>query len=296
MNNVTVDSVNAKFDSFLVLQAGVVVWVTDSSFTNTNWYEEGSVLFAGTKLTHTTITNTIFENNTALLGGVMFIEQQSVVNWTNWTFNNNFAVEGGVIAVSTDGYFIFEQSQFTNNFAIAGLVVNIFISAIESRLVTSTITNNIFVDSGLILSEINNNCSLLWFISNDFKIYLQNNTEVLDVFESTYAITSIFGNIKAIQTNVSEQDQFVNAYSSTVSLEQVNIQNVNLTDPVIKASLSVVNGSSIIVNSVSNLGNSSSPFISCSIDSTINLNSLNYTKSEASMFLLTNVTGQIQNI
>ena len=36
MNNVTVDSVNAKFDSFLILQAGAVVSVTDSSFTNMN--------------------------------------------------------------------------------------------------------------------------------------------------------------------------------------------------------------------------------------------------------------------
>ena len=63
--------------------------------------------------------------------------------------------------MSTDGYFIFEQFQFTNNFSIAGLVVNIFISAIESRLVTSTITKHIFVDSGLTLSEINNDCSLL---------------------------------------------------------------------------------------------------------------------------------------
>ena len=119
------------------------------------------MLFAGTELTQTTIANTLFENNTALLGGVIFVEQQSVVNCLNCTFNNNFAVEGGVVAVSNDGYFVFEQSQFTNNYAIAGLVVNIFISAIESKIVTSSITNNIFVDSGLILSEINDSCNLL---------------------------------------------------------------------------------------------------------------------------------------
>ena len=36
MSNVTVDNVNAKFDSFLILQTGAVVSVTDSIFTNIN--------------------------------------------------------------------------------------------------------------------------------------------------------------------------------------------------------------------------------------------------------------------
>ena len=125
---------------------------------------------------------------------------------------------------------------------------------------------------------------------------MQNNTEVLDVVYSTYAIKSIIGNIKIMQTNVSEQDQFADAYSSTVMLDQVNIQNVTFTDPVIKVSLSVLNGSSIIVNNVTNPNNNLNPLISCSIDSSIDINSLNYSQSHASMFLLNNVTGKIQNV
>ena len=119
---------------------------------------------------------------------------------------------------------------------------------------------------------------------------------MLDVVYSTYAIKSIIGNIKIMQTNVSEQDQFADAYSSTVMLDQVNIQNVTFTDPVIKVSLSVLNGSSIIVNNVTNPNNSLNPLISCSIDSSIDINSLNYSQSYASMFLLNNVTGKIQNV
>ena len=119
---------------------------------------------------------------------------------------------------------------------------------------------------------------------------------MLDVVYSTYAIKSIIGNIKIMQTNVSEQDQFADAYSSTVMLDQVNIQNVTFTDPVIKVSLSVLNGSSIIVNNVTNPDDSLNPFISCSIDSNIDINSLNYSQSHASMFLLNNVTGKIQNV
>ena len=119
---------------------------------------------------------------------------------------------------------------------------------------------------------------------------------MLDVVYSTYAIKSIIGNIKIMQTNVSEQDQFADAYSSTVMLDQVNIQNVAFTDPVIKVSLSVLNGSSIIVNNVTNSDGSLNSFISCSIDSNIDINSLNYSQSRASMFLLNNVTGKIQNV
>ena len=157
MSNITVDNINSQFDSFIALQTGAVLSISNSSFTNTNCYEAGSVLFAGTQLTLTTIMNTIFENNTALLGGVMYIEQQSVVNCINCTFTNNFAVEGGVVATSDDGYFVFSSSNFTNNLAIVGLVANMFLSNTESSISSSLITNNKFVDSTTVTSEITDN-------------------------------------------------------------------------------------------------------------------------------------------
>ena len=113
------------------------------------------MLFAGTELTQATISNTIFENNTAVLGGVMFIEQQSVVTCMNCTFTNNFAVEGGVVATFDNGYFIFNDSIFTNNYAIAGLVANMYSSSTESTIAYSQITNNQFVDSVTVTDEIN---------------------------------------------------------------------------------------------------------------------------------------------
>ena len=112
---------------------------------NVHCYEEGSVLFAGAELTTTTIANTVFENNTAVLGGVMFIEQQSVVNWKNCTFTNNLAVEGGVVATADDGYFIFSNSTFRDNIGTAGLIANIFLSNSEASFVGWTISMNVFV-------------------------------------------------------------------------------------------------------------------------------------------------------
>ena len=161
MTNITVDYINSQFDSFITLQTGAIVSISDSSFTNTNCYEEGSVLFAGTEYTQTTIENTIFENNTALLGAVMFIEQQSVVICVNCTFFNNFAVEGGVVAAFDNGYFIFNESMFDNNIAISGLVAYVFSSVSESSIVASNITKNRFVSSSFIMNEITGTCSIL---------------------------------------------------------------------------------------------------------------------------------------
>ena len=85
---------------------------------------------------------------------------------------------------------------------------------------------------------------------------------VLDVVESSYAVKSTIGTISIVQVNVYKQDQLIDAYSSTVVLDNTIIENVTFTESVIKASLSVLNGSVITVKSIKNLDNSTSPLIS----------------------------------
>ena len=296
MSNITVSNVNAQFGSFIVLQTGATVSISDSNFANINCYEEGSVLFAGTKLTQTTIVNTIFENNTALLGSVMYIEQQSVVSCNNWTFTNNFAVEGGVIATSDNGYFKLSDCYFGNNIAIAGLIVSIYNSATESSIISSTIMSNIFTSYEQVISEISSNCNFLWFISDDFKSFLSSNTEMLNVIESSYSIKSIISNLNILQTQVYEQNQFVDAYSSTVVMNSVNITNITFTQSVIKISLSTLNVSDIIVANVDNPSNSRNSFLSCSIDSSIYIDGIDYSQSQASLMLLNNAIGKVNKL
>ena len=296
MRNISVDNVNALFDSFIKLQTGAIMSISDSRFVNINWYEEGSVLFAGTELTQTTIVNTKFENNTALLGGVMYIEQQSVVNCDNWTFTNNFAVEGGVVATSDNGYFIFSDCYFSTNIAIAGLIVNVYNSATKSSIISSTITSNFFTSYEQVISEISVNCDFLWFISDDFKSFLSSNTEVLNVIESSYPIKSIISNLNISQTQVYEQNQFIDAYSSTVVMTSVNITNITFTQSVIKTSLSTVNGSNIVATNVDNPNDSRNSFISCSTNSSVYIDVFNYSQSQASLILLNNATGKVDRL
>ena len=133
-------------------------------------------------------------------------------------------------------------------------------------------------------------------MSDSFKTFIRNNIAVLDVVESSYAVKSTIGTITIAHVNVYKQDQLIDAYSSTVVLDSTVIENVTFTESVIKTSLSVLNGSEITVRNIENPSNSTSTFISCSTESTINIDGLNYTTSQASMMLLNNVTGAINKV
>ena len=199
------------------------------------------------------------------------------------------------MAVFDDGYFIFNESVFTNNIAISGLVANMFNSARESIIMHSNISNNQFVDSATVISEINGDCTILCF-STDFNTFLSNHTAALQVIESSYALKSIISNFNVTQVDVYQQNQFVDAYLSTVVLHTVNITNLTFTQSVIKSSLSTLNGSDIIINDVDNPSSSLNSFISCSTDSSIYIDSLDYTQSQAPLMLLFNVTGLIDKL
>ena len=133
-------------------------------------------------------------------------------------------------------------------------------------------------------------------MSDSFKTFIRSNIAVLDVVESSYAVKSTIGTITIAHVNVYKQDQLIDAYSSTVVLDSTAIENVTFTESVIKTSLSVLNGSEITVRNIENPSNSTSTFISCSTESTINIDGLNYTSSQASMMLLNNVTGAINKV
>ena len=199
------------------------------------------------------------------------------------------------MAAFDDGYFIFNESVFTNNVAISGLVANMFNSAKESSILQSNISNNQFVNSATVISEINGDCTILCF-SADFKTFLSNHTTSLQVIESSYALKSIISNFNVTQVDVYQQNQFVDAYLSTVVLHTVNITNLTFTQSVIKSSLSTLNGSDIIITNVDNPTSSLNSLISCSSDSSIYINNLDYTQSQAPLMLLFNVTGLIDKL
>ena len=83
MSNIDADNINSEYGSFIVLNTGADLTIVDSQFTNMNSYEQGSVIFSGYELTNTVIQNTVFENNTAISGGAIYVEQRSSVECHN---------------------------------------------------------------------------------------------------------------------------------------------------------------------------------------------------------------------
>ena len=128
------------------------------------------------------------------------------------------------------------------------------------------------------------------------KAFLQNNTSKLDVAESSYAIKSILGSIKMEQISLHEQDQYVDAYSSTIALDTNTIENLTFTEPVIKVALSSLNVSKMVFTDINNPSNSSNAFISCTTNTTISFNNLTSVSNQESLLLLNNATGVIENV
>ena len=79
-------------------------------------------------------------------------------------------------------------------------------------------------------------------------------------------------------------------------MDNLNITNIIIEQPIIKASLSTLNGSNILISNVDNPNNSTSTIISCTTDSSISIENLDYSMSEASLMLLNNVTGRINKV
>ena len=75
-----------------------------------------------------------------------------------------------------------------------------------------------------------------------------------------------------------------------------NITNITLTQSVIKTSISSLILSDSAITNVINPNNNIQTFISCSTDSLIHVNGLNYSQSQASLMLLNNVTGVVDRL
>ena len=76
---------NASFEtqSLLTLSEGVYLQIQKCTFANISTLRDGAILTAGYQKTQTNITDTVFQNNTAINAALFNIESESVVRCTN---------------------------------------------------------------------------------------------------------------------------------------------------------------------------------------------------------------------
>jgi hypothetical protein len=296
LENITAEYINSGFGSLIKMEEKSHLTVLSSKFNNIFWFEEGSVIYIGSPLTETEIYDTQFYNNSALTGGVIYVQEESSVLCQNWTFFNNFGIEGGVIATADNGFFAIKDSLIFNNFAISGSVTNIYNSAKESVLSGTTFYNNFYLSSDEVLSEISGGWAQLWFLSSKFKEYLTQNSAFLGVKKSQYLIKSAIGNIKISECQVSNQGEFLDAFSSTIKMENTIISNFELSSVLVKFSLSHLEANNVNISSVSSLNNYEPYLFSGSTESSVNITEITYQNGTGSLLNFNSVSGNVSDL
>ena len=119
---------------------------------------EGAVINAGTRQTVTLVTNTDFINNTAIKGGVLNVEDESVVKCVDCVFANNFASVSGVARVIENGHYEIYSSQIYKSYASQSPISEMFDSVFASVIGNTTMYNNIALTEQEIIKELNDSC------------------------------------------------------------------------------------------------------------------------------------------
>ena len=161
MLNVTVDNVQQDSQSFINVEEGGRLFISGSQFSNMYIYSDGGVISGGPKGTIITITNSLFQNNSAQNGGVFDAKEESVIKCYYCNITQNFGITSGVVNVAQNGYFEFYDSNIYNNYANSNPVSQLFDSAPISIISNCKIYQNQALTKSQINTEFNTICSLL---------------------------------------------------------------------------------------------------------------------------------------
>ena len=188
--NMTATNCNSNTQSFMTATTGSVISVYNSSFVNNCNYMNGAVASAEALSASISFYNSVFQNNTAVKGAVFNVDNQGYISWTNCTIQNNFAIQSGVIQASNDGYFGIYSSVVSNNYAFTVPIGELFLASVTSIISNWTISNNVVLTSNFIVSQLTK-CDLLWFMLNDFKTFISQNTQLINTASTQYGSTAI---------------------------------------------------------------------------------------------------------
>ena len=142
--NVTFKDNKANFGGAIVSHN--IITITDSTFINNSANNGGAL--ANTNYATATITNTLFQDNSAVtMGGAIYNEHQSEMTIDNGTFIANTANNGGAID-NDQATLSIEKSLFEENVCLdyAGAIYNRFYA-------TLTVKNNLFINNQAIEDE-----------------------------------------------------------------------------------------------------------------------------------------------
>ena len=128
--------------------------ISDSSFTNIDTFESGAIINGRFQDSTVDVYNCVFQNNSAVSGGIAFVSEESVIRFYDSTIQNNFAIRSGVIQASTNGEFVFDNCTIEYNYAYSTSISELFINSQTSVITNSIIDNNEVYDETTVKEEL----------------------------------------------------------------------------------------------------------------------------------------------
>ena len=287
---------NASFDtgSLLTLSEGAYLQIHNCTFTHISTLRDGAILTAGYQKTQTNITDTVFQNNTAINAALFNIESESIVRCTNCIMSNNFAVSAGVVKTQSNGLFEFYNTTITQNYAQNNPMAQLFDSVSLSIIDNTTVYDNQVLNQKQILSEFNTDCQLLCFLPAVYKQHLLNN-ELITVDNAAELIQLISAVLEIKNSSyIAQQTTLFNVFMSTLVIENTEISNITISEISMKAVSSVLTFKNIKIMKVTS--SVLTDFIFVSLDSNFTVINAVYDQSSVRMFSVYSSRLNAQNL
>ena len=287
---------NASFDteSLLTLNEGAYLQIHNCTFSHISTLRDGAILTAGYQKTQTNITDTVFQNNTAINAALFNIESESIVKCSNCMISNNFAVSAGVVKTQSNGLFEFYNTTIIQNYALNNPMAQLFDSVSLSIIDNTLIHENHALSQQQILYEFNTECRLLCYLPVAFKQYLLNN-ELISIDNASELIQLISAALKIKDsTKISQQTTLFNVFMSTLEIENTEISNITISEISVKAVTSQLTFTNMNIRNVTS--SLLTDFIFLSLDSDFTIINTVYEQSGVRMFNVYSSKLVVQNL
>ena len=118
----------------------------------------------------------------------------------------------------------------------------------------------------------------------------------MNVVESPYMIKSVICNIDIIQNKVYYQNQFLDAYRSVISINNIVVTGIIISDAFIKFIISSLTIDHLEIVNVSNPNHVRFPMIAGSAESILYANDIYHLHDDSLLLVLVDVSGKISNL
>ena len=268
--------------SFITTNQGAVVRIERSSFLRFSSLSFMSGIMNVMSSSQVFITDSTFQNNSAMINSIFLVESEGMIKWLNWSIFGNFAVTNGVFEASSSGIIIFEKSDFYRNYAIKAPIGTIFVVIDPSIVQNTQIHSNGHISKIEIQTEISEDWVKLWFLSDEMKIYLKN-LDLNSITESEALIQLLQGELLFFENSrvYSEDSQIFSCFSSTMRVENSMISDINSSKSAIEAISSVVSVNNVTAKRVTSSNGLTSYGIFEIISGTLNVSTLRFQDSRS---------------